>query len=147
MPFSKIAKKIGIGTDTVIRRYKALKKDGVIIGSGIWLNLPLCGIKGEVDFFIKTNAEVDVDVICKKIASIKNVFWVSITLGEYQILALAAYEDIDDLDRITIELSSLKEIKSYEFCLSTNVTPMRVKMWSKAYDPSLASTETQTNPK
>ena len=140
MPFSNIAEKIGVSTDTVIRRYNTLKKDGVIMGTGIWINLPLCGIKGEVDFFIKTNPEVEIDVICEKIASITNVFWVSTTLGDYEILALAAYEDIDDLDRITIELSMLKEIKSFDFCLSTKVTPARAKMWSKAYDKSLNPT-------
>ncbi|PVX23458.1 MAG: transcriptional regulator, partial [Candidatus Bathyarchaeum sp.] len=37
-PFQRIAKTLGIGTDTVIRRYNKLKEDGVILGSTVVLN-------------------------------------------------------------------------------------------------------------
>ena len=117
MPFSKIAKNIGVSTDTVIRRYNALKREGVII-SAMWnFDFQKCGIKGRVDILIRMDAQANPNILAKKVSRIKNVFSVSHTEGDYDILAIGYFSDFDDLNQITDSLSEVKEIMCFDVCI------------------------------
>jgi len=59
MPFSKIAEQLGVGTDTVIRKYHRLKKEGVIHNASVIVDLEKCGHKGNVFFLASVLAGLD----------------------------------------------------------------------------------------
>ena len=117
IPFSKVAKKIGISTDTVIRRYNALKKEGVIKRAMWNFDFQKCGIKGRVDILIRMNAHANPDLLAEEISCIEKVFSVAHTEGDYDILAIAHFEDYEQLDQITNSLSKVKEILCFDVCI------------------------------
>jgi len=53
--FRKIAKELGVSPDTVISRYKALQKKGIIRGSTVVLNPKKIGYKGMAAFMVDTS--------------------------------------------------------------------------------------------
>ena len=84
-PFSKIAKDLGIGTDTVIRRYRRLEDEGVIHYPSIIVNVEKCGYEGLVFCFISTLPGADISKIYDKLAQMTNVVVVVTTIGDYDL--------------------------------------------------------------
>ena len=117
MPFSKIAKNIGVGTDTVIRRYKALEREG-IIKRALWnFDYSKCGIKGRLDILIRIDPNEDKKILSGKILDIKNVINVNFTEGDYDLLVLAFFSDIDQLDQIYNAISKMNGVLRIDICI------------------------------
>ena len=53
-PFSRIGKMLGIGTDTVFRRFKKLQQDDIIQGCSVVLDSRSCGFMCLIGFYAKT---------------------------------------------------------------------------------------------
>jgi Lrp/AsnC family transcriptional regulator, regulator for asnA, asnC and gidA len=111
MPFNKIAKKLGIGTDTVIRRYRRLKNEGIIHHPAIIVNIEKCGYEGHVFFFISTLPGADISHLYDQLSQMKNVMVVVMTIGDYDLHVYGIYADSEDLMRLYNELSSLAGIE------------------------------------
>jgi len=67
MPFSKIAEQLGVGTDTVIRKYHRLKKEGVIHNASVIVDLEKCGHKGNVFFLASVLAGLDLHACLRRL--------------------------------------------------------------------------------
>ena len=118
LPFSKIAKDLGVGTDTIIRRYDALRKEGIIQRASITIDLKKCGFKETILFFVKLCPETDAEKFFDVVARMTNVIVVTHTMGDYDLLVQAICTDIEDFN-ITVEaIQNLREIEYFDVCIA-----------------------------
>ena len=74
MPFLEIAKKIGISSITVQKRYEEMEKKDAIFGTTVMLDLSKIGFKGKAFLFIKTSKNSKIPEIIKTFRQIPNLF-------------------------------------------------------------------------
>ncbi|MGD6933264.1 MAG: Lrp/AsnC family transcriptional regulator [Candidatus Bathyarchaeia archaeon] len=106
MPFSSIAKTLGLGVDTVIRRYNRLKSEGVIHSAAVTVDLKKCGFKGHVFFLLTTLAGADPQKMYDSFSKMTNVLTVIHTIGDYDMLLHCIYSDVDNLLKLQKALGS-----------------------------------------
>jgi Lrp/AsnC family transcriptional regulator for asnA, asnC and gidA len=111
MPFSTIATQLGIGTDTVIRRYRKLVKEGVIHYPSIIVNLKKCGLDGHAFISLSVSAGVDASRLYDQLSQLTNVLTVVYTIGDYDFWLHCVFSDLDDLIRLNKEISKIDGIK------------------------------------
>ncbi len=111
MPFSKIAKTLDLGVDTVIRRYSRLKNDGVIHSASVIVNLKKCGFTGHVFFLVNTLAGAEPQKMYDELVKITNVLTVVHTIGDYDLLLHCIYSDMDNLTQLQKVLSKVSGIQ------------------------------------
>ncbi len=144
-PFSKIAQQLGIGTDTVIRKYHRLKKEGVIHNASVIVDLEKCGYKGHVFFLASVLAETDSSHLFDELIEIPNVLTVVHTIGDYDLVLHCIYHDIDNLIDLQKQISTVEGIKFLSVvCLSAKdfvPTFPSIGYYSKAI-PNSAAKET-----
>lgn len=117
MPFSSIAKKIGVSTDTVIRRYRKLEKEGVIQRSSIIVDVKKCGYKIWSDIYIEIMPGTNPDEVFERLIKIRNLFTVAKTVGNKDIVIFAPVLDVNDLAATIQEIGNIKEIKTIDVCV------------------------------
>lgn len=110
-PFSSIAKTLGLGVDTVIRRYNRLKSEGVIQSASVTVNLRKCGYRGHVFFLVNTLAGSDPQKMYEEFVKITNVLSVIHTIGDYDMLLHCVYSEMDNLTMLQKELSKVSGIQ------------------------------------
>ncbi len=110
-PFSEIAKKLGMGTDTVVRRYNRLKDEGVIHYPSVIIDIEKCGFKGNAYISISITNSADTTVMYEQLSQITNVLTVVFTLGEWDLWVHAIYSDLKDLMRLNHEIAKVDGIK------------------------------------
>ncbi len=115
-PFTKIAKKLGIGRDSVIRRYKKLLKTEIISKPMLVLSSRICGFEGIVDFYIKVQSGTDVKDVIAQLGKVKNLNTISRTLGDVNLVCNAFFTDFKNL----VELTRI--IKAFDGLLSVEVS-------------------------
>lgn len=114
MPFTKIAKKIGMGTDSIIRRYKKLLRTGIIGKPTIVLNSKICGFEGCADFFIKLKLGKEVNEILPQLNSIRNLVMITRMLGDADIFCTVFFTDYTNLAELTKNVKSLEPVHSVD---------------------------------
>ena len=141
LPFSKIAKDLDTGTDTVIRRYNALKKEGIIQRASVIIDLKKCGFEGTILFLVKLCAETDAKKFFDKITNIANVIVVSQTVGDYDLLVQAIFTDIENFDTITDKIQSFSEIEYFDVCIGRMIIHgfPSYAYYSQAFDTAATS--------
>ncbi len=113
-PFNKIAKSLGIGTQTAFRRYRQLQQKGVISGSTIILSTKACGIKGTCGLYVKLKPGASVSIVKTKIACIKQPLFIRPKWGEYDFYIELFYADFQEVTDLIADLRKLKEILAIE---------------------------------
>ena len=128
-PFSKIAKTLGVGTDTIFRRYKKLKKLKIIQGATIVLDSRACGFKGLIGLFIKAKSTKDVKSVNSQIAEIKNITMIQRTLGDFDFYCDFSVVDFDECLELFEILRRITEIEVIKFVIYLD------KEWPIPYVP------------
>ncbi len=147
MPFSQIAKQLGISTDTVIRRYNTLKEEGVIQRASIVLNLTKCGFEAPIFLLIRLCPNIDTEQTFETISHLTNVIVVAQTIGDYDLMVMAVYTGHENFDNLVDSISNLKEIEYFDICMSKKDGRIKketfsfptYKYYSKAYDPTITT--------
>jgi len=111
--FTKIAKKLGVSTNTVIQRYNRLKKDALPYSS-ITLDLRKLGYIGNVEFRIKVSRQHNSSQVFKEICKVPNVIVAMKCLGTCDILAIAPFKNIDDLFNLNHSVSAVGGVQELE---------------------------------
>ena len=114
IPFTKIAQKLGVGTDSVIRRYKKLLNTGIISKPMLVLSSRICGFLGIVDFYIKIQFGHYVNGVIDQLGKIRNLIFISKVLGDADKLCTAFFTDCEDLIRITRAIKALDNLRSVD---------------------------------
>ncbi len=107
-PFTDIAKKCKVSTDTIIRRFNKMKKMGIISGTTVLLNPKKLGYEHIASFCI--------DVI-KFIQKIPEVLICVPSIGRCNLFSIAIFKDITRLSEVRDLIKSYPHVKS----VSTNI--------------------------
>lgn len=122
-PFSKIAKKLGVATQTVIRRYNLMKKNQIVYAS-IRIDTKKLGYVGVAHLFIKTLSGTKTSGTINELKQTPGVFIVSTALGDYDAYAELMFKSFIDFSEKIKLIKKYKNIQKLSFALSTNEDPL-----------------------
>jgi len=123
MSFRKIAKKLGISPDTVINRYEALQKEGVIRGSTIVINPKKIGYQAMAVFMIDTSpahilatesTPADSSFILNKLIQMPNIIVATKTVGDHDLLAVGVAIDFEHLNKVRNDIEKIPGVKDIQ---------------------------------
>ena len=109
-PFSKIGKMLGVGTDTVFRRFKKLEQEGKISGSTVILSSIGIGLKGWYAFYVKVKPGSSISAVGETLANIPQVYGLVKLLGEYDFYLEIGFRDFKEIDTFITSVRQIKEI-------------------------------------
>jgi Lrp/AsnC family transcriptional regulator for asnA, asnC and gidA len=114
MPFKNLAKKLGIGVDSVVRRYDKLQKAGVILYPTIILDLQSCGFEGQAGFLIKIDPDSNYELILNELKNTPNAFLVGEMWGDYEFYIESYFATFDDIQTLVKSLQKINGILSVD---------------------------------
>jgi DNA-binding Lrp family transcriptional regulator len=106
LSFRSIAKKLSISPNTVIKRYKELRKDTLPFSS-ITVNLKKLGYMGTGIIKMKLSSNHSVDETFNRILRIPNVIVAIKLFGHSDILVVVPFRVLEDLDDVYKEFSNI----------------------------------------
>ena len=113
-PFRKIAKKIGISTQTVIKRYNEMKAKGIIQLCAITINIKKIGYEGTAVLLIRQSLGSNLSETIEEMKKIQNIIIVSKALGNFDGYAVLVFKNIIELREKVLKIKSLPEISHVE---------------------------------
>jgi len=117
--FRSIAAEADKSTDTVINHYRQLTDEGVIRGSTVVLDAGRIGYEGTAAFHIDvstTTGHTPAQVL-DTLIRMPNIIVATKTVGEHDILALAAIHDVRHYTELGREIAAIPGVRS----ISSNV--------------------------
>jgi Lrp/AsnC family transcriptional regulator for asnA, asnC and gidA len=117
MPFSKIAEELKISTDTVVRRYERLKRDGHL-KVVIQINPTKIGYYAFAIFNLNCISQNGVSERVEDLAKIPDVNFVLKTTGNFDFMISAMIKDIKELTAIQEEIASMAGVTKMEIAVA-----------------------------
>jgi len=123
MSFRKIAKELGVSPDTVISRYAALQKNGVIRGSTIVINPRKIGYQAMAVFMIdispahivaSESTPADSSFILDKLIDMPNIIVATKTVGDNDLLAIGVSFDFEHLSKVRDDIERIPGVKDMQ---------------------------------
>jgi len=121
--FRKIAEELGISPDTVINRYAALQKEGVIRGSTIVINPKKIGYHAMASFMIDTSpthilanetTPPDSSLILDKVIAMPNIIVATKTVGDHDLLAIGVARDFEHLTTVRNDIAKVPGVRDVQ---------------------------------
>jgi len=112
--FLKISEELGISPMTVTDRYEKMKKDGIIMGVSIMLNLSKIGFQGKAFLHITTFDNENPEIIISALQQIPNIFLISGIIGAFDILAMLAFRDVTEVKEVINRIRTEPSVKKVE---------------------------------
>ena len=116
MPFRRIAKKVGVSTQSVIRRYNLMRKT-VLPYSSITLDLRKLGYIGTAGFYIKTSYPHTTSNVFNELLRVPNVIASCKCLGGIDVFAVAPFTDFEQLYKVKQGICETPGVKQIEVFL------------------------------
>ena len=113
LSFRKIAKELEVSTDTVIRRYKKLKKEGTIKPI-IFIDFKKFGYQAGVWYMMSLSPQIDVSSTIDTIAKISNVIYIVKAIGDYDLLVIARVKGFQHMFEIGNDLAKVPGVIKIE---------------------------------
>jgi DNA-binding Lrp family transcriptional regulator len=113
IPFSKIAKQIGISPNNVISRYKQLRKENVLSDSSITINLKKLDYKAIAVIFLKASSSSNASKLYKQIINKSNVIVAIRLLGPFDVMIdipVKSFAEVFDLKEKLLEIEGIQNI-------------------------------------
>ena len=107
--FRKIAKETGLSTDTVMRRYKRLEREGEIHPT-IIVDFMKLGFEGFVYFAVRVSAESSLSKVTEEVARIPNVTTIMKATGPYDLMIVACVRNMTHAFKIGEEIEETSGI-------------------------------------
>jgi DNA-binding Lrp family transcriptional regulator len=111
--FRKIAKELDVSTDTVMRRYKKLKKNGTIKPT-ISINLWKFGYQACTWYMISLRPQINISSALDEIAKIPNIIFIIKAVGDYDLMAIAAVKSFQHMYKIGDDLAKVSGVTKIE---------------------------------
>jgi Lrp/AsnC family transcriptional regulator for asnA, asnC and gidA len=112
--FTQIAKEIGLSTDTVVKRYHKLRKNGTLKAS-IQINPSKIGYKSMLDFNVAFSTPGSFsDTVVDSLAKIPNITIITKTSGDYDLQVTALIKDVSDIFALQDEISRISGVTKIE---------------------------------
>ncbi len=100
VPFREIAKSLRVSANSIIKRYKELRKT-ILPFSSITLNLKKLGYTGMGVLAIKVSNQTSVENAHNRIIKIPNIIVAIKVLGNFDILAITPFRNLENLANVT----------------------------------------------
>lgn len=113
-PFLKIAKKIGVSIQTVIKRYNEMKENGVIQLCSIIIDLKKIGYKGIGHLLITHSAGSSLSETMQEVKKTPNIIIASKAIGDFEAYAILIFKDIEDLYEKVLQIRGLPSVSNIE---------------------------------
>jgi len=123
MSFRKIAKELGVSPDTVMHRYAALQKEGVIRGSTIVINPKKIGYHATVVFLIATSPgqilaiqapPADSSLILEKLIHMPNIIVATKSVGDHDLLAIGVVKSFEHLVKVKNDIARTSGVRDIQ---------------------------------
>ena len=125
-PFLEIAKKIGVSSITVQKRYEEMRKKKAVFGTTLMLDLSKIGFEGKAFLFVKTSRCSKLSEIIETLHQIPNLFLIAEIVGTFDLLALVVFRDIKDIIKVVTEIKVAPCVEKVEIALSNESSyPLR----------------------
>jgi DNA-binding Lrp family transcriptional regulator len=112
-PFSKIAEKIGVSSNTVKKHYENLTKSGLIKVT-IQIDPSKIGYNALAVFFVTFMLQIDSLSVIKRISQIPDVISIMKTSGDYDLQVYVMIRDINQLLEVQEEFAEIPGITKVE---------------------------------
>lgn len=121
--FRKIAENLGVSPDTIISRYAALQKEGVIRGSTIVINPKKLGYQAMAVFMIDISPShivatestpADSSLILDRLIQMPNIIVATKTVGDNDLLAIGVALDFEHLVKVRNDIESIPGVKDMQ---------------------------------
>ena len=117
-PFSEIGKALGLGKDSIQRRVKKLHENGILGTPIAILDAKKCGFEAIIDFFIKTDTEVnDTKTFEKQLKKLPYILIIAKTLGDYNLYVSSFFRNIGDAREIIETIKKNEMVSSFEMAI------------------------------
>jgi Lrp/AsnC family transcriptional regulator for asnA, asnC and gidA len=103
LSFVNIGKKLGASPYTIRRRYKKLKKNGMIHRCIVSIDLAKLGYQGKAFLFITVGPDTKRSETIAYLKTIKNIIVITELIGPYEILAIAPITDLKSIQTLVKE--------------------------------------------
>ncbi len=113
-PFKQIAEKIGVSTQTVIKRYNEMKATGLIQFCSISVNLEKIGYKGSAHLLITSKAGSDSSETINKLKKTQNIICAGNVIGDFEGYAVLLFKDSKDLYESVLQIKSSPDIENVQ---------------------------------
>jgi len=121
--FREIAKELEISPDTVINRYAALQKEGVIRGSTIVINPKKVGYQAMAAFMIDISpahimatevTPADSSLILDKLIHMPNIIVATKSVGDHDLLAIGVAMNFEHLTKLRNDIAKIPGVKDIQ---------------------------------
>jgi len=125
-PFSTIADRLGVSTDTVSKRYVKLKRRRIIRFTTLFLDISKIGGNMSACLNIATETGHSSEVE-NRLREFSEIFVLGKTFGTFDFFALVSTPDLESLDQLRDKISSIHQIKLCDVSIITrglHITPV-----------------------
>jgi Lrp/AsnC family transcriptional regulator for asnA, asnC and gidA len=130
MSFRKIAQKLDVSTQSVIRRYKRLRKN-ISPYSSITLNLKKLGYIGTALFLIKITHQKKSSKVVDEILSVPNVITAIRTFGNFDIFVAVPFSSYEQLFKLNQSISKISGVMQIELFWGKPFVKWPLNLFSK----------------
>jgi len=130
-PFRQIAKKIGVSTQTVIKRYNELKAKGTIQFCAISMNLKKIGYGGTAYLLMTSSPGSNLSAAIEELRKTQNIVIATKAIGDFEGYAVLLFRDIKDLYERVQQIKRVPNVNKIEVSFALpgmlNFPPTRPK--------------------
>ena len=118
--FNEIAKKIGVSTQTVIKRYNSMIKNEIIDYCSIKIDLHALGYTGIACLLLTSKSDSNPKDLMSDIVTKKNIIGATLTFGNYDVYAVLAFSDLSDLFSQIMDIKKLPHLSKIEISITNS---------------------------
>jgi Lrp/AsnC family transcriptional regulator for asnA, asnC and gidA len=120
VPFSRIAKKIGLSPQTVQMRHAKMKEEGAILRAGIIVDLSKLGYQGKAVLMIANAPNHKKQETIEALKKMRDVFIETEIIGDFDVVAVAAIRDFRSAINLVNKIRALPSVDNVVPSLSTD---------------------------
>ncbi len=111
--FREIARKLKVSPDTIVNRFRMLRKKGVIQGSTVVINPERIGYKSMVALMIDAEPEYSSEVL-NKLIEIKDLILATKIVGDCDLMAIGVIRDFEHLYDLILKVTNISHVKDVQ---------------------------------
>ena len=120
VPFSRIARQLGVSTKTILIRYEKMREKAIIWNTTISIDITKIGYQGKAYLMITNASNKDPDLTVDALNKMLDVFIVAEILGEFDVLAIAFVRDLESFAKLIRDVKALPSVGKVEFVIVTD---------------------------
>ena len=117
-PFRQIAEKIGVSTQTIIKRYNEMKENGLIQQCSISVNLQKIGYAGSAHLLITGATGSNLSETMNQLRKTPNVILATKAIGDFEGYAVLVFKDATDLYENILQLKKTLNVENVKVSIA-----------------------------